>query len=174
MKTIRTFIGSSINDMKSERLKIGVLINRLNRYTTELEIPYINFLEMCEYKSYTVTNKRTQDILNERIKPCDFAIFMVKEKIGEYTLEELEYALTHKYDEHETNIIVLVSKKTIHSETVKIKEVIKRYEHTVKINYYDNLYDILWMILESLNNRYYKQYIKRVDQKIYFNDVLIV
>ena len=85
MKIIKLFIASSINDFRDERIFIGNFIQKFNADINSDGICVKLFL--CEDES---TN--CQSIYDRKIEECNIFIALINDKIGPYTLHEIEVA----------------------------------------------------------------------------------
>ncbi|MBQ3411757.1 MAG: tetratricopeptide repeat protein [Oscillospiraceae bacterium] len=90
MKTISVFLASSIVEFKSDRLRIGDYIRRLNDELFPRGI-YVN-LVVCEEISNALHYARKQAQYNEMIKQCDLFYILVGNRAGVYTVEEYSTA----------------------------------------------------------------------------------
>ena len=91
MKRIKIFIGSSIVDLREERLELMSFIQSLNNKYVDRDL----FIEgyVCEETDSAMRLDGSQAQHNDYIKDdADVAIFMFYRKAGEFTLEELRLA----------------------------------------------------------------------------------
>ena len=91
MKRIKIFIGSSIVDLREERLELMSFIQSLNNKYVDRDL----FIEgyVCEETDSAMRLDGSQAKHNDYIKDdADVAIFMFYRKAGEFTLEELRLA----------------------------------------------------------------------------------
>lgn len=101
MKVIKLFIASSIIDFKDERILIG---NFIQNFNTEINSEGICVkLFLCEDES---TN--CQSIYDRKIEECNIFLALINEKIGPYTLHEIEVA--NRTDSISEKIIILNDK----------------------------------------------------------------
>ncbi|MBR5947681.1 MAG: hypothetical protein IKZ82_03390 [Clostridia bacterium] len=104
-KTIRIFIGSSINDLELERMKLMSFIQGLNNKYHERGI----FIEgyICEETPNDMRAGGSQKLHDEFITDkADIAVFMFYTKAGEFTLKELELSRETFIEKGRPNIYV--------------------------------------------------------------------
>lgn len=91
MKLIDIFLGSSITELKEERQAFTEIVAELN--TKLKEIGYVLYLNICEHLSSHINQKKSQQLVDEMMLDCHYAYFVVKSKLGQFTLHEFETAL---------------------------------------------------------------------------------
>jgi hypothetical protein len=89
MKTIKIFLASS-NELKLDREQFEIEINRKNKVWAEKGI--FLHLEIWEDLSSRMSNTRSQDEYNKKIKEADIFILLACNKVGMYTAEEFDTA----------------------------------------------------------------------------------
>ncbi|MBQ3489008.1 MAG: hypothetical protein IJA86_00270 [Clostridia bacterium] len=92
MHFINIFLASSIVEFDYERQAIGNFIRSLN----DIYVPKgIYFkLHMCEDMSEAIAEGRKQEQYNEKARTCDYFFMLIHSKIGEFTEEEFNEALS--------------------------------------------------------------------------------
>ena len=94
-KTIKIFLASS-NELKEEREKFGNFIRKLdNIYKVRGKTIHVFEWEDCDA---SITDCRTQDEYNKKVRASDMFVAMFYTKAGEYTIEEFDVAM----DEYQT------------------------------------------------------------------------
>ncbi len=101
MKKEDVFIASSINDLGDDRLYLHGDLGEINKeYVCSGKDIYFRFV-FCEDAGGEVKYDGSQEELNERIKASAVTVVIFNEKVGKYTVEELEIALeTQKNSGH--------------------------------------------------------------------------
>ena len=91
MKKIKLFLASSIVEFADERHALKSFIGQLNNVLIDHNI----FLRMfiCEYADNSIICGRKQDKFLHEIDNCDIFLILAGRVLGDYTLEEYEYAL---------------------------------------------------------------------------------
>ena len=91
MKTIKIFLASSIKEFAEERISLKNFVRKMENVL----IDHAVFLKMfiCEYADNAIADGRKQDEFSREIDDSDIFFILVGQHIGEYTLEEYEYAL---------------------------------------------------------------------------------
>ena len=93
MKKEDIFIASSINDLGDDRLYLHGDLGEINKeYVCSGKDIYFRFV-FCEDAGGEVKYDGSQEELNERIKASAVTVVIFNEKVGKYTVEELEIAL---------------------------------------------------------------------------------
>ena len=92
MKYIDIFLASSVTDLHLDRMELGNYIRELNDRFVSRDIYFR--LHMCESVSDEIALTRKQDQYNTIIEKCDYFYIIVWNKIGQYTREEFDIALS--------------------------------------------------------------------------------
>ena len=94
MKTIKIFLASSIKEFATERISLKNFIRQMENILIDDGV----FIKMfiCEYADNAVADGRKQDEFSKEIDDSDIFVILAGEHLGEFTLEEYEYALNVK------------------------------------------------------------------------------
>ena len=144
---INIFLASSIVELKEEREKIRELITNLNGRLEKRNIMFRLF--DCEQGDY-VYEGNSQAILNERIKRCEYVIFIVGKKLGEKTNEEFNCALEKYKIDNKTKITVYLKNVPGDKSVTDFKDYM-RNELAFYYGTYDNIDEIKAHITGLLN-----------------------
>ena len=98
MKTVKIFLASSINDLKSERMEISSFICCTLQKAFGDNVKFL--LEMCEDDLGMVSKERKQEQYNQAIRESDYLFIMFWHNAGEFTVEEFRTAYEH-FKEHD-------------------------------------------------------------------------
>ena len=91
MQEFRVFLASSLNELHIDRLELSDLFRRLNDACRERGVCFRLF--MCEDEDMAMARGRKQDEYNRRIEDSRLCVVLIRDSIGQYTLEEFEIAL---------------------------------------------------------------------------------
>ena len=161
---IKFFLGSSIIEFENDRTAFENFISQLNQiyikdpddpdYDSSKDIRFV--LEKCENMNDLVTKNGSQEVINERLKNCDFAFFLIGGNIGKYTAEEFEVALEKKESTKKPLIEAYVRVTTDTGDPIEQSEITKSF-----LNKY---------FLKDSKGIYFKNYVNK--EKI-FLDLMI-
>ena len=174
MKKIKIFIGSSIDELKSERKDLVSFIQTLNNRYIDRGIFFESFI--CEEEPSKMAEGGSQNKIDKYIEnDADVTFFMFFSKAGEYTLHELDVAWEFLKKNNRPDVYIFF--KTIGTEPMDTEEIKKAVDKIAKTygHYYKNFKEIDTVKLEML------QYISEIldfgqsieieDGKIYFDGV---
>lgn len=133
MKTIKLFLASSIQEFKSERQELKAFIGRLNDIYVHRGI-YFEFL-LGENLSNAIQKYGSQDMYNNKIRECNYFYMLVGKKLGEYTYQEFEVALSEFNKKNLPHIYVYFK----HGESdIKFSDSVLQFMETLdkKLKYY--------------------------------------
>ena len=91
MKTIKIFLASSIEDLESDRDKIGDFIRQVDEVYLRRNI-HISLIKCEDYDNSIAIGGKQQEYDRE-IRESELVFFLFFRKVGEYTKHELEVAL---------------------------------------------------------------------------------
>lgn len=92
MRYVRIFLGSSIDDLRLERLQLADFVTRLNNRLVRQGV-YLELYE-CEETSSQMHADGSQKVHDDYIEhQADAALFLFARRAGEYTLGELDLAV---------------------------------------------------------------------------------
>jgi hypothetical protein len=154
MNIIRIFIGSSINDLKKERMRIMSYTHQINQYFRQTQIPYKIKLEVCEFKDKVVEEKKSQFYINELAKESNLAIFLAKNIFGEYTEEEFLFALKNQKNSVYTKVEMYIWNQLPKHLKLRISELSRPYTD-----------DLNTTTIEE-NKDFYRQFIIRISNEV--------
>ena len=122
MKSTKIFIASS-SELQMERMEIVDLIQDLN---DEFEIRDIKLKPVLwEYMDSSMGEKRKEDEYLDKLKECDICLVLFWNTLGEYTVEELDVAISEmKAGRHPRQVYVLF--KESNNETSKELRLFKK------------------------------------------------
>ena len=125
--TVKIFIGHSTKEFKDNILNLKEFLEELSSsFNASIKVM------ICEDK--TVSG---QDEINEKwIKPSDIAFFCFKDKVGDFSKEELEVAV-EEYIKNKFHPQVFVYIKQGNTEDSKLQEIIEKLEKNYRIFYFD-------------------------------------
>ncbi|QMU27834.1 toll/interleukin-1 receptor domain-containing protein [Adhaeribacter radiodurans] len=91
MNRIKVFLASSI-ELKEDRKEFEIFINRKNNSWSNKGM----YLELMIWEDFldSLSQTRLQDEYNKAIKVCDIFVMLFHSKVGKYTQEEFEIALS--------------------------------------------------------------------------------
>lgn len=89
-KTIKIFLASSV-ELKDDRDNFEIAIRRKNEIWRRENKPYLD-LQIWETMSEIMSETRSQDEYNHKIKDADIFILLVWTKAGKFSIEEFEIA----------------------------------------------------------------------------------
>ena len=108
MKTIKIFLGSSLDELYDERRMLGDYIMNSVRSICKFDDVDVDLLK-CEDMDLGYTGEPSQNIINNQLKDCNYFIFVFKKKAGGQT--RLEYDIAReiqKAGDHKTIIRVYI------------------------------------------------------------------
>lgn len=91
MKKIKIFLASS-NELKNDRIKFEKEINRKSRLWKDKKICFE--LQFWEEQTTKMSTTRSQDESNKKMQDCDIFVLLAYTKVGKYTKEEFDLALS--------------------------------------------------------------------------------
>jgi hypothetical protein len=91
MRTIKVFLASSIKEFANERISLKNFVRQMANVLIDHDVYLKMFI--CEYADNAIADGRKQDEFSREIDDSDIFLIIVGRHIGEYTLEEYQYAL---------------------------------------------------------------------------------
>ena len=126
-KDVKIFIGHSTKDFKDN-------IQNLKEFLEELSTAFGANVKVMICEEKTVSG---QDEINEKwIKPADIAFFCFKEKVGDFSKEELEVAV-EEYVKNKFNPQIFVYIQQGNENDGKLQDIIEKLEKNYRIFYFD-------------------------------------
>ena len=130
MKIVKVFIASSA-ELKQERMELVDLLQDLN---DEVEDQTIRFKPVLwEYMDSSMGKMRKEDEYLEKLRLCEICLVLFWRTLGEYTVEELDYAVAEMQAGRLPQRVYVLFKEPydgISDELVKFKESYSlRYPH---------------------------------------------
>ena len=110
-KTVRIFLASSIVAFARERITIGAFVERMIQ-AYRLNGVYFK-LYRCEDETFAFVEKGAQEYLNDMVAESDYAVVLVRDSLGEATIDEIRRARETK---PELLFFVLQTSPKHHSE----------------------------------------------------------
>lgn len=92
-RKIHFFLGSSITEFKEERQNLADFVFYLRDILEDNDIGIEPIPDMCEFEDTAMSPTRKQDDFNHLIERSDICIFMFGRNAGDYSVEEVDYAL---------------------------------------------------------------------------------
>lgn len=89
-KTVGIFLASSIVDFALECVAIGAFVERLIQAYRADDI-YVK-LYRCEDETFAFVNRGAQEYLNDMVAESDYAVVLVRDSLGDATVEEIRHA----------------------------------------------------------------------------------
>ena len=93
MRKIKIFIGSSIEELKDDRVAIGNFFRQLNDLYLDNGLYFQ--LVMCEDYDDSIEADGKQSKYDKEIEDSELSVFIFFKKVGEYTEHEFEVAYSH-------------------------------------------------------------------------------
>ena len=93
MRKIKIFIGSSIEELKEDRVAIGNFFRQLNDLYLDNGLYFQ--LVMCEDYDDAIETGGKQSKYDKEIEDSELSVFIFFKKVGEYTEHEFEVAYSH-------------------------------------------------------------------------------
>ena len=123
---VKVFIGHSTKDFKDS-------IDGLKSFLEELSLSFGAEVKVFVCEDKTVSG---QDEINEKwIKPSDIAFFCFKERVGEFTKEELEVAVNeYQNNKFTPQIFVYIQDG---KKDASLEEIMKKLEQKYRVFYFD-------------------------------------
>ena len=137
MITYKIFLGSSIDEFKTEREKIKSSINDMNQTFNKYGVNIL--VTSCEGENYVIDGKKgSQEYINEHVKNSDYSIFLIGKNLGIHTKEEFDIA--YKTCKANKKLKIRVYFKKISSVNKKVKDFKCELDKKCKY-YYSEFYD---------------------------------
>ncbi len=168
MDSYKVFVGSSIVDLKEERIKICVAAQKINDYMIDHSVDKFVDLDLCEFEDRAIANEGSQYYINERIIRSNLAIFIVKSYLGEFTKAEIVLAKANKDLYTKTKIYLFVHHQLNELTKNEIENLISGCDLT-RIEYKE-VKELLYLILNSINEEYLEESMEFIENRILLND----
>ena len=146
MKVVKVFVASS-SELKTERNEIVDLFCDMNKTLREKEIKL--HPEVWEFADSSMHSCRKEDEYLEMLKNCELCFVLFWQKLGEYTVEEVNFAFAERHAGRLPQNIKLLFKEptfNISPEMKAIKEIIQ------KLSVYDSFIEF-FSDVECLRNK---------------------
>ncbi len=150
MRKIKIFIGSSIEELKEDRVAIGNFFRQLNDLYLDNGLYFQ--LVMCEDYDDAIETGGKQSKYDKEIEDSELSVFIFFKKVGEYTEHEFEVAYSHFKRELRPKILTVFKCVNDKNEIVssvqhfadKLDKELKHYYKT-----YSNTDSLkLWLIMQ--------------------------
>lgn len=129
MKTIYFFVASSA-ELKCERMEFVDLMQDMN---DELEGHNIKLKPVLwEYMDSSMRAERKEDEYLVKLRECEVCIVLFWKTLGEYTLEELEVAVSEKSTLQKPRYIYVLFKEPSETTTEELQSFKLRFQHYYK------------------------------------------
>lgn len=174
MNFIKLFLASSIVEFAEERLKLYLALFKFNDFLVEYTDYEID-IDRCEELDINILKSgiRTQDIISEMIIKSNFCVFLIGNKVGTVTKEELDLAIEN-YRKNKMSIPIIFIFEKEHSDNT-ISDVIKELnDHSIPYMYVKNYHHVLYsllFLLEDIFNEKWELFI--FNNKLWIEDVII-
>lgn len=132
MRKINIFLGSSINELVSERQAFADIISELN--TKLRNAGYFIYLDKCEYEDGFVHSESSQSRIDNRIRESTYSYFIIKYRFGSLTEHEFDVALSSFCQTGAPKLSVYFQK--ISEDELRSPEAIAFQEHLAEMKYY--------------------------------------
>ncbi len=150
MRKIKIFIGSSIEELKEDRIAIGNFFRQLNDLYLDNGL-YFQLI-MCEDYDDAIELEGKQSKYDKEIEDSELSVFIFYKKVGVYTEHEFEIAFDHFKAEHRPKILTVFKCVNDASEIVEsVKDFASRLDKEYKHYYktYTNTDSLkLWLIMQ--------------------------
>ena len=171
MRKVKIFIGSSITELKEDRIQIGNFFRQLNDLYLDNGLYFQ--LVMCEDLDDAINLDGKQSLYDKEIEDSELSVFVFYKKVGEYTEHEFNIAFS-KFKEESKPKILTVFKLDPNSEDVsssvspfakKLGEELRHYYKT-----YVNVDSLkLWLIMQIKNMGLDKDLVEFENGKVLVN-----
>ena len=150
MRKIKIFIGSSIDELRDDRIAIGNFFRQLNDLYLDNGL-YFQLI-MCEDYDDAIEAEGKQSKYDKEIEDSELSVFIFFKKVGQYTEHEFEVAYNHFKKELRPKILTVfkcVSDKneivsTVQGFADKLDRELKHYYKT----YFNTDSLKLWLIMQ--------------------------
>jgi predicted Rossmann-fold nucleotide-binding protein len=123
MKKIKIFLASSVNEFANDRRELKDFVRRLSDVLIDSDIRLQLFI--CEYADNAISAGRMQAEYNKEIDNSDIFVLLVGDRLGEYTLEEYEYALQIRDKNKNLRIIIALN------QSEKANDIVKEFKQRI-------------------------------------------
>lgn len=171
MNDIKIFIGSSITEFQKVRKKLMVVFQQVNQILKKNHQEKRVLLEMCEFEEYVIKDTGTQAFINKRILESALSIFFFNQVFGEFTKEELIF--THQHIASKENPIKVFKATTCSDLVSKHLSALTKEFKLIDIITFDDHFNLLFSVLELINNTYLHLELEQVNSDLYLNHTRI-
>ena len=116
MECVKIFLASSVSEFSDERIELKDFTRRLADALIDHDVRLRLFI--CEYADNAIAAGRMQMEYNKEIDNSDLFLMLVGQNLGEYTLEEYEYALSARRAKGSPKIIAAFRRCGIENEYI--------------------------------------------------------
>jgi hypothetical protein len=120
MKEIKIFLASSIVEFADDRISLKNLIRKIDDILVDHDIYLRMFI--CEYADNAVADERKQNEFLREIDDSDVFLILVGKNLGNFTLEEYQYAVA-VYEKRKDDLpIIMVAFKACDEVGQSVKD----------------------------------------------------